>query len=77
MKGMASEENLSKLMLRTLMDDEFRHFLVKEPQEAAYSMGVELESSQVERLQELDAEELERLVSLLRRTLFAAAGTLW
>ena len=74
---MDREEKLSRLMLRALMDDEFRYFLVKEPQEAAGSMGIELEYSQVEHIKELEPEELERLVMLLRRTLFAAAGTLW
>ena len=74
---MDREENLSRLMLRTMLDDEFRQFLVKEPAEAAASIGVELDYQQIDHIKEMDPEALEKLVILLRRTLFAAAGTLW
>jgi hypothetical protein len=74
---MGHEENLSQIILRTIADDEFRQQLVNEPEEAARSIGVELDSTQVKRIKELNPDELERLVRLLRSTLYSAAGTLW
>jgi len=53
---------LERLAGKALLDAEFRAWLLKDPKAAASSVAVDLTEEQVERIQQVDREALEKLV---------------
>ena len=59
---MGEQRGLYRLAGRTMLNDEFRVWLLVEPQEAAESVGVTLTEEQVEKIRQVDPKALAGLV---------------
>ena len=59
---MGEHKGLYRLVGKAMLHDDFRGWLLKEPEEAAASMDVTLTEEQVENIQQVDPETLEELV---------------